>query len=327
MADIGGSFYGRAMQRNNTVAGLAAANPVPALGEFVVAYDGTTPVVKVGDGVRAWNDLPALSEGGTGGTVTSIDGGDADSLGGIVIGDGGGSVDTAYLLNRGNHTWVQAQSTVVNLVEDLAAKAPKASPTFTGTVSGVSKAMVGLPNVDNTADANKPVSTAQASAITAAKDRANHTGQMTVAGIDSEAAADGQVLTADGGGNALWASLSATVAAVVAALPPTPLKFSAPVATTGPSATDRAYVARTIKEVHMRCQGAPVGSDLVVPVQSFASGTWTTVATATIAAGSTTAYANTSLSYAQAVGNLLRVNPSSVGTTAATGVALDVVFG
>lgn len=36
-------------------------------------------------------------------------------------------------------------------------KAPKANPIFTGTVSGVSKTMVGLGNVDNTADANKTV--------------------------------------------------------------------------------------------------------------------------------------------------------------------------
>src|SRR5690606_17022293 len=45
--------------------------------------------------------------------------------------------------------------------------APLASPTFTGTVSGVTKTHVGLANVDNTSDANKPVSTAQAAADTA----------------------------------------------------------------------------------------------------------------------------------------------------------------
>lgn len=51
-------------------------------------------------------------------------------------------------------------------------KAPLANPTFTGTVSGVTKSMVGLGNVDNTSDANKPVSTAQASAIATAKSEA-----------------------------------------------------------------------------------------------------------------------------------------------------------
>jgi len=44
-------------------------------------------------------------------------------------------------------------------------KAPLASPTFTGTVSGVTKSHVGLGNVDNTTDANKPVSTATQSAL------------------------------------------------------------------------------------------------------------------------------------------------------------------
>lgn len=50
------------------------------------------------------------------------------------------------------------------LTNALALKAPLASPTFTGTVSGVTKTHVGLANVDNTSDVNKPVSTAGAAA-------------------------------------------------------------------------------------------------------------------------------------------------------------------
>jgi hypothetical protein len=49
----------------------------------------------------------------------------------------------------------------------LNAKAPTADPTFTGTVSGVTKTHVGLGNVDNTSDANKPVSTATQTALDA----------------------------------------------------------------------------------------------------------------------------------------------------------------
>jgi len=48
---------------------------------------------------------------------------------------------------------------------DTTVIAPLASPTFTGTVSGVSKTMVGLGNVDNTSDTNKPVSTAGQTAL------------------------------------------------------------------------------------------------------------------------------------------------------------------
>ena len=65
-----------------------------------------------------------------------------------------------------------AQSKIDGLSASLAAKADLASPTFTGTVSGVTKTHVGLGNVDNTSDANKPVSTAQAAAIATAKSEA-----------------------------------------------------------------------------------------------------------------------------------------------------------
>ena len=44
-------------------------------------------------------------------------------------------------------------------------KAPTSSPTFTGTVSGITQAMVGLGNVNDTSDINKPVSTAQQTAL------------------------------------------------------------------------------------------------------------------------------------------------------------------
>jgi hypothetical protein len=47
----------------------------------------------------------------------------------------------------------------------LGTKAPIESPTFTGTVAGITKSMVGLSDVDNTTDAGKPVSTAQQTAL------------------------------------------------------------------------------------------------------------------------------------------------------------------
>ena len=52
-----------------------------------------------------------------------------------------------------------ATQTALNL------KANLASPTFTGTVSGVTKTHVGLSNVDNTSDTAKPVSTATQTAL------------------------------------------------------------------------------------------------------------------------------------------------------------------
>jgi hypothetical protein len=76
-----------------------------------------------------------------------------------------------------------AQSKISGLTTDLAAKAPTASPTFTGTVSGITKSMVGLGNVDNTTDAGKPISTATQTALDLKAPLANPTFTGTVSGI------------------------------------------------------------------------------------------------------------------------------------------------
>ena len=68
----------------------------------------------------------------------------------------------------------------------LTAKAPTASPTFTGTVSGITKAMIGLSNVDDTSDASKPISTLTQAALNAKANLAGDntfTGSMTVNSI------------------------------------------------------------------------------------------------------------------------------------------------
>ena len=105
-----------------------------------------------------------------------------------------------------------------------------------------------------------------------------------------------------------------------------PIRFSAAVATTGVTATDRAYAARTLVGARMRVASAPSGSALSVDVQHFDGSTWTTIGSLSIASGSTVEV-TTSFSQAQVVGNLVRLNVTSVGsTTAATGVAVDVLW-
>lgn len=112
------------------------------------------------------------------------------------IGGGGGSSTFAGLTDAAT-----ANIPVINspTAAALAAKAPLASPTFTGTVSGITKAMVGLSNVDNTTDAGKPVSTAQAAADAAVQaaaiQRANHTGTQAASTI-SGGTFDGDLLPA-----------------------------------------------------------------------------------------------------------------------------------
>jgi hypothetical protein len=58
-------------------------------------------------------------------------------------------------------------SFAATITSSLTSKAPIASPTFTGTVGGITKSMVGLANVDNTSDLNKPISSLTQTALDA----------------------------------------------------------------------------------------------------------------------------------------------------------------
>lgn len=67
-------------------------------------------------------------------------------------------------------TITTALGTKLNIADASSTYAPINNPTFTGTVSGVTKTMVGLGNVDNTSDINKPISTAVAAALSTIDD-------------------------------------------------------------------------------------------------------------------------------------------------------------
>lgn len=71
--------------------------------------------------------------------------------------------------------WVSENVTdLAALTAALNTKAPINNPTFTGIVSGVTKAMVGLEDVDNTSDLAKPISSATQAALDG-KAAATHT--------------------------------------------------------------------------------------------------------------------------------------------------------
>jgi hypothetical protein len=121
---------------------------------------------------RTATTVTVVSDTGDDATLAAADGTNAGvmtaamqtKLVGVATGATANQTD-AYLLSRANQTGTQAQSTITNLTTDLAAKAPLASPAFTGTPTGITKAHVGLGNVDNTADTAKPVSSAQQTAL------------------------------------------------------------------------------------------------------------------------------------------------------------------
>lgn len=92
-----------------------------------------------------------------------------------------------------------------NIQAQIDLKAPLASPVFTGTVGGITKGMVGLSSVDDTADADKPVSTATQTALdlkanagdltTHAADETNVHGIANTADLATKAYADAAVST------------------------------------------------------------------------------------------------------------------------------------
>jgi hypothetical protein len=75
------------------------------------------------------------------------------------------------------------EATAATLATLVGTKAPIVSPTFTGTVSGITKTMVGLGNVDNTSDTSKPISTATQTALDFKAPLASPTFTGTVSGI------------------------------------------------------------------------------------------------------------------------------------------------
>jgi hypothetical protein len=74
---IGKVRYGRLTEAGRTAAEMSSENRVLAAREFGVSVDGTTLVLKIGDGVTPWNDLPAIGGGsGGGGSYIEADGPD-----------------------------------------------------------------------------------------------------------------------------------------------------------------------------------------------------------------------------------------------------------
>jgi hypothetical protein len=114
--------------------------------------------------------------------------------------------------SAGNNTTAVATTAFVTTADNL--KANIDSPTFTGTVGGITKTMISLGNVDNTADSSKPVSTAQQTAL----DLKSNIASPTFTGIPAAPTANVATNTTQ---IATTAFVRAEVAALVGAAPAT----------------------------------------------------------------------------------------------------------
>ena len=191
--------FKRILLRRDTASNWTSGNAVLAAGE--IGYETNTGKFKIGNGSTAWTSLAysittnlaasVLNDLGDV-TITSAANGDflrwngtawindAVDLATDTIGSFVQSLVAGTGITLTNNSGENATPTVA---VDTTVIAPIASPTFTGTVSGVTKTMVGLGNVDNTSDANKPVSTATQTALDLKAPLASPTFTGTVAGI------------------------------------------------------------------------------------------------------------------------------------------------
>jgi hypothetical protein len=160
----------RMQQRRGTASQWTTANPVLAAGE--IGFETDTSKFKIGDGVNTWDDLTYFSDVDSAiAAVTDLIDGAPDLLNTLnelaaAIGDDP-AFFTTVATNLSNH---QSDTTNIHGIADTSLLV-----TTTGTQtltnktitspSGLVKADVGLGNVNNTSDADKPVSTATQTAL------------------------------------------------------------------------------------------------------------------------------------------------------------------
>ena len=208
----------RMQQRKGTAAQWISTNggDGPVLNAGEIGYEIDTNKFKIGDGISHWVDLNyfadvvelggniddyiPLTQRGVANGVATLDGNGVipssqiPSLVGLdteiasavstavnnLVDSAPGALNTLNELAASIGDDANYASTVTNA---LALKAPVNNPTFTGTVAGITKSMVGLENVNNSSDADKPISTATQTVLDLKAPIDNPTFTGTVSGV------------------------------------------------------------------------------------------------------------------------------------------------
>ena len=175
-----------------TTVDWASDTSIPLVGSLNVEL-GSGLKFKLGNGVDDFADLEYVP------TITSVDAQISAAITGKA--DKAGPTFTGTVTLPSTTSIGDVTSTEIGYLEDVTSsiqtqlnslgsnKANLANPTFTGTVAGINSSMVGLGNVNNTSDTDKPVSTAQQTALNAKLNLAGGTmtGKITLDGDPTQA--------------------------------------------------------------------------------------------------------------------------------------------
>jgi len=207
-------------------------------------------------------------------------------------------------------------------------KAPLASPTFTGTVSGVTKSMVGLANADNTSDALKPISDATSSALALKAPLASPTftgtvtlpsGTVTSGMIVDATIVDGDIASAAAIAQSKIANLTTDLAAKAPLA--SPALTGVPTATLAATGTNTTQIATTSfvqQEINVLTTGAPAALNTLDELAAALGDDANYAATITTALGNKAPIASPTFTGTVTAPN---ITATSLITASASGVA------
>jgi hypothetical protein len=179
--------------------------------------------------------------------------------------------------------------------------APIVSPTFIGTVGGITSSMVGLGNVDNTSDANKPVSNATQIALNLKANIASPTFTGTVSGITSSMVGLGNV------------DNTSDINKPVSTATQTALNLKADLA------------SPTLTGVPLAPTAAPATNTTQIATTAFVTAAVSGAGVASFSAGSTGFTPNTATTGAITLAGTLNVANGGTGVTTSTGTTSVVL--
>ena len=151
------------------VAGKVPSNQLPSYVDDVLEYDTFAQLPASGEESKIYLVISTSRIYRWAGTVY------------VLVEASPGSTDS--VVEGATNLYFTNARAVTALAASLALKANLASPTFTGTVYGLTAGMVGLNAVSNTSDASKPVSTAAQTALNLKANLASPTFTGTVGGV------------------------------------------------------------------------------------------------------------------------------------------------